>query len=247
MIIYSGNGTGNSTITLPQYATKLNMINDGITPLTVTVGAIPVTVLGLEQFNGDFVSFNTLVVTASGSWRFVAEDGGGGNSSSLSFTQIADIMRRIRSQISDSDEDEYDNQTLVGYLNDAIDWFSLQLIQAKDPEMIKEISLADGDDIPTGYYSTCGMFPIEITGTKVHIIDGSSTVSLRYFVTKPHVMYIAETKAYVPLYSPFKSIYDTILIQKAAILAMNKNEYDVTQDEKLLAESLQAIGVIVSG
>ena len=247
MIIYGGSGNGNSTIALPQSGTKLNMINDSATPLIVTVGAIPATVLGLEQFNGEFVSFNTLTVAASGPWRFVVEDSEDGSGLSLSYTLIAEIMRRIRQRIADEDVIEYDNQTLVGYLNDAIDWFSLQLIQAKDPEMIKETTIADGSDIPPGYYATCGIFPIRIVGSNIRIMDGSDSVEIRYFATKPHIQYVAETLAYVPAYSPFKPIYDTILIQKAAILARNTDEFDISQDEKLLAQSLQAIGVIVGG
>lgn len=249
MIIYSDSGIGNATITLPQHGNKLNMINDDSNALTVTVGAIPIVVKGLEQFNGDFVPFNTLTIAATGAWRFVVEEDGTIPGYESSNTTIADLLWRVRERITDTNlngaDNEFTNTELVGYLNDAIDWLSLSLIQAKDPEMIQEITIADSDTIPLNYHSLCGIFPVTITGNVFNILDGSASVSIRYFSTKNHINYVAAAGYYDPMYSPYKPVHDTLLIQRTAILALNRNADDISQDEKILAQ--QVAGGVVNG
>lgn len=244
MIIYSSSGTGNATIALPQYGDKLDIINDGASPLTVTVGAIPVVVRGLEQFNGDFVPFNAITIASTGPWRFVVElegDGIGGDSGT---TRIADLVERVRQYISDKEAAAFENVELVGYLNDAIGWLSVQLIAVKDPEMMKEIVVdEDGIPVPGDFQKACGVFPVEVTGSRLRVMRGIGAVSFQYFATKSPIRYVAESNYFEPMYSPFKEVYDTILIQKTAILALNQNEFDVSQDERLLAQSLASVGV----
>jgi len=244
MIIYSSSGTGSATIDLPQYGDKLNIINDDATQLTVTVGAIPVVVRGLEQFNGDFVPFNTVVVAASGPWRFVVELVGEGIGADSGTTRIPELLERVRQYISDKEAAAFENVELVGYLNDAIGWLSSQLIAVKDPEMIKEIAVDEtGIPVPGDFQKACGVFPVEVTGSRLRVMKGIGTVSFQYFAIKSPIRYIAESNYFEPMYSPFKEVYDTILIQKTAILALNQNEFDVSQDERLLAQSLASVGV----
>lgn len=248
MIIYSHSGEGNATIALPQYANKLNMINDGAAALVVTAGGIAITIRGLEQFNGGFVPFNSVAVTASGLWRFVAEDDGTVPGYESSHTTIADILWRVRERITDTDlngvDTDFTNTELVGYLNDAIDWLSLQLIQAKNPEMVKEMMVTEGCIVPINFDSFCGLFPVALTGNRFNILDGSPSVAIRYFAVKNHVKYVASSEHYEPMYSPFKPAYDTLLIQRTAILALNRNADDVSQDEKILAQ--QTAGGVVN-
>ena len=245
MIIYSGSGTGNYTITLPQYGNSLNMINDGASALTVTVGAIPITVNGLEQFNGEFAPFNSLTIVATGAWRFVVEDDGTSTGTTSTNTTIANLLWRVRERITDTDVIEFENIELVGYLNDAIDWLSLQLIQSRAPEMVTNLTIAEGATVPLTYHSLCGIYPVEITGNVCSILDGSTSVPIRYFATKSHVSYISESGYFNPMYSPFKPAYDTMLIQRTAILALNRNADDVSQDEKILTQ--QAAGGAANG
>lgn len=243
MIISSNSGTGNHTKTLQQYATHLNIINDGPTELTVTVSGQVVTVMGLEQFEGDFAPFNTLSINASGPWRYVIEASEEliGDSSA---TPNGEIIKRVRDLISDKDEIEYETSELVWFLNDAIDWMSLQLIQNGDTEMTKEIVVTENMNVPQDHIKPCGIFPLRSTGKVFRILDGSESMDYQYFASRPHIISI-DDGIYLPAYSPFKPAYDSVLIQKTAILALNRNEYDVKQDEALLAQSLQAIGVIV--
>lgn len=239
MIIHSGDGTGNATITMSQYGNTLNMINDGATSLTVTVGSIPIVVKMLEQFNGDFALFNSFTIAATGNWRFVVEYVADSEEEVSTNTIIPEILRRVRERITDLDVVEFTNTELVGYVNDAIDWLGLQRIQAGDPEMVEELTVSEGDKLPFYYHSLCGIFPVVITGS-VFSIMGSTTAVIRYFATKPHVHYVAASNYYSPLHSPFKPAYDTLLIQRTAILALNRNADDISQDEKLLAQ--QAAG-----
>jgi hypothetical protein len=212
------------------------MINDGAASLTVTVGSIPIVVKGLEQFNGKFVPFNTLSIVASGAWRFVVEDDGTSTGSASSNTTIANLLWRVRERITDTDVIEFENIELVGYLNDAIDWLSLQLVQANDPEAVIEATISDGTTVPATYHSLCGIFPVKITGNIFKILDGSATLDIRYFAVKSHISFVSASTSYDPMYSPFKPSYDTFLIQKTAIFALNRNADSTTQDEKILAQ-----------
>jgi hypothetical protein len=244
MIISSNSGTGNHTKMLQQYATHINVINDAPSELTVTVSGQVVTVLGLEQFEGDFAPFITLSISASGPWRYVIEASESliGDSSA---TPNGEIIKRIRELISDKDGIEFETSAVVGFLNSAIAWLSLQLIQNNNVEMIKEIVITDGANVPNDYIKPCGLYPVKKTGNTFRFLDDSETLEFQYFANRPYIT-VNEADVFLPTYSVFKPIYDAVLIQKTAILALNRDEYDITQDEALLAQSLQAIGVIGS-
>ncbi|TCL39952.1 hypothetical protein EV210_101150 [Anaerospora hongkongensis] len=244
MIISSNSGTGNHTKALQQYATRVNIINDGATELTVSVNGQIIKVLGLEQFEGNFSPFNLISIIATGPWRYVIE-------ASETFigdttaTPNGEIIKRIRALISDKDGIEFETSDLVGFLNNAIDWLSLQLIQNGDKEMMKEIIITDGMNIPNDFIKACGLYPIKRNGNTFRILDDSEAFEFQYFANRSHIT-VNEVDVYLPTYSVFKPIYDGVLIQKTAIIALNRDEYDITQDEALLAQSLQAIGVIGS-
>jgi len=132
MIISSNSGTVSRSKTLPQYATHVNLINDGPDELTITVSGQVVTVLGLEQFEGDFSPFISIIITASGPWRYVIEA-----SEALigdeSATPNGQLIKNIRSRISDNDAIAFQTADILidGYELQRMGHFSRRFGQIK--------------------------------------------------------------------------------------------------------------------
>ena len=232
MIIYSDNGTGDYSKVLNQYSTYVNITNDADTPLTIIVGDVSVTVLGMEQFEGSFAPFKSIAISAQGAWRFVLE-GIKPSKNCCSYT-VADVLQEVRPRISDIDAITYQDDELISYLNTVIDFLNGYLIAKKQPEMVKQLTIADCMRVPCDWDSFAGQYPVYITQGKFQLYD-IKKIKARYFALRPHVATVADIV-------PFSVRYKSVLIQGTAMRALNRNEYDISQDKTLLAELLEVTG-----
>ena len=101
---------------------------------------------------------------------------------------------------------------------------------------MKEITVHDGDSLPENFMKAAGTYPLRMTDGAVKIIDDSfPAVRFRYFATPKSI----ETENDV---LPFNhdGIND-VIVKAAVILALNENEYDVSQDTSLFNTLQQAI------
>ena len=127
--------------------------------------------------------------------------------------------------------DEYSRAECIGFLNTAIHEVSGLLIAARSPMMVREILLHDGESVPTHYVASAGQYPIRITGQMVQFVDPSmDEIRFRYFATMPPLE--GETG---DLPFAHEALNDYVL-KVATLYALNRNEYDLTQDNALADE-----------
>lgn len=149
-------------------------------------------------------------------------------------TSISNLIRRLRILINDQNDLEYTDKELLGYINDAVGYLSTYLISTKDPEMVKEISITQDIDVPDDYCSFSGSYPVYISDNKFKLYDPSATVTARYFATKKTDSVVADNL-------PFKDIYAPVIIRVASVYALNRNEFNVTQDVTIISQMLDSI------
>jgi hypothetical protein len=125
---------------------------------------------------------------------------------------------------------EYDNYHCLMRLNSAAQLTSNLLVQIASPLVIQEEEFADGDNLPGNFLKTCGTYPIRRTGGKVNFLDDVDKMLIRYYVTVPKIEDVDGDM-------PFE--HDTIndfVIRTACKLALNRNEFDISQDQSILSE-----------
>ena len=155
-------------------------------------------------------------------------------------SKAIDEIKEVGHDISD----EYSRAECIGFLNTAIHEVSGLLIAARSPMMVREILLHDGESVPTHYVVSAGQYPIRITGQMVQFVDPSmDEIRFRYFATMPPLE--GETG---DLPFAHEALNDYVL-KVATLYALNRNEYDLTQD-KALADEFRSIltgAVIMNG
>ncbi len=146
-------------------------------------------------------------------------------------SKAIDMIKAAGHDISD----EYSRAECIDFLNTAIHEVSGLLIAARSPMMVREILIHDGESVPAHYVASAGQYPMRITGQTVQFVDPSmDEIRFRYFATMPP---ITDEEGDLPF--PHGALNDYVL--KIAILhALNRNEYDLSQD-KALADEFRAI------
>lgn len=154
---------------------------------------------------------------------------------------VSEFLTKLRDRISDSRGVNWKHNELVQYLNDSISFLGSELITMNDPGSINTVTITStSKTVPSDYVRMAGKYPVYQSGLNFEILDGSTSVTLRYFATKQSVNSDSDT-------IPFNDIDINILIQLAAIYALNRDEYDTAQDERLVAELKQVVAVAKGG
>jgi len=148
---------------------------------------------------------------------------------------VEQAISRIKAATHDI-SDEYSNERCIEFLNTSAQQIGGLLCAAKWPPMAQEMELHDGDRLPDNYMHSCGTYPIRITNGIVSFLDGSEVMRYRYF-SNPE--FIENTTDAMP-FDGFPAIQD-VVVKTAVILALNENEYDVSQDNAIRQELMQAI------
>ena len=146
-------------------------------------------------------------------------------------SKAIDMIKAAGHDISD----EYSRAECIDFLNTAIHEVSGLLIAARSPMMVREILIHDGESVPAHYVASAGQYPMRITGQTVQFVDPSmDEIRFRYFATMPP---ITDEEGDLPF--PHGALNDYVL-KVATLYALNRNEYDLTQD-KALADEFRAI------
>lgn len=125
---------------------------------------------------------------------------------------------------------EYDNYHCLMRLNSAAQLTSSLLVQINSPLVIDEQEFEDGDDLPGNFLRTCGTYPIKRTGRAVKFLDDVDKMVIRYFVSVPKIEDVDGDM-------PFEhDAINDFVIRTAAKYALNRNEFDISQDQNLLNE-----------
>lgn len=140
----------------------------------------------------------------------------------------ADIISDIRLLICDEDSAEYgDDKKLLVHINQAITFLNKSLIAADSPFMVKEANFTNNMLLPSDYERACGQYPYRIVGGKIKLLSGTS-LPVQYLAHKPRVVTVNDS-------IDFPNQYQSALTQVAAMFALNRNEYEIKQDETLLS------------
>ena len=152
--------------------------------------------------------------------------------------KVKDAIARLKSATHDI-SDEYSTDDCLEFINTAIQQVASLLIAAKWPVLAKETIIRDGDKLPHNYMGACGTYPIRMTSNVATITDGSDSVRFRYFATPDLV---GEDDDF-----PFDhEAINAVILRSAILLALNENEYDVTQDSNIISTLEQAISTGMS-
>nr|DAE95897.1 MAG TPA: hypothetical protein [Bacteriophage sp.] len=152
--------------------------------------------------------------------------------------KVKDAIARLKSATHDI-SDEYSTDACLEFINTAIQQVASLLIAAKWPVLAKETIIRDGDKLPHNYMGACGTYPIRMTNNVATITDGSDSVRFRYFATPDLV---GEDDDF-----PFDhEAINAVILRSAILLALNENEYDVTQDSSIISTLEQAISAGMS-
>lgn len=149
-------------------------------------------------------------------------------------------INQIRDKINDRDEVGLDDNEILSYLNEAIQYISSFLVGAGSPLLVNNLTLTEkATTMPKEFIRTAGSFPIKTTGHTIELLD-DPPVTIRYFANVPRVEMDGDM--------PFTQLaLNQICIKLAAIFCENQEELDVSQDNALLQGFNQAIATAISG
>ena len=120
-------------------------------------------------------------------------------------------------------------QELIHYLDRAVDEYSKRQADAKDFRLLKTINISNGSNLPNDFLSLCGAVPININSGTISFYGEASTLPVRYFARLPYVSSYSDNAAL-----PYEHDQYINILSLAAVYALNKHEFNVTQDMYLL-------------
>lgn len=134
-------------------------------------------------------------------------------------------------------EEPEGTQELINYLDRAVDAYSRQQASAGNIRFMKRATITNGGALPNDFIMFCGVVPVTVEGGVTNFFGSTGTMPIRYFARLPYVSAYAETAAL-----PYIHEDEVMLAAIAAVYALNKHEYEVSQDLALLG-----IGGVPSG
>jgi hypothetical protein len=147
---------------------------------------------------------------------------------------VEELLISVRRRIRDEHKIEYQDSELIDYVNDAINLVSNTAIANKDPLMIKEIIIDGTNDVPASFVKLAGVYPVSIANGTINLLDRAETIICKYYAAKENVADLSDK-------IPFDDVNCSLVGQLTAIYALNRNQYDISQDERLTNILSQAI------
>lgn len=149
---------------------------------------------------------------------------------------VSTAITRIKAAGHDI-SDEYSKERCIEFLNNSLQQVASLLISAKWPALVQEMLVHDGDSLPKNYMQAAGTYPLRMTAGRAEIIDGSDYVRFRYFATPDNLTGEDDAEEL-----PFNhEAINEIIVRGAIILALNENEYELSQDTQLWTALQQAV------
>lgn len=147
---------------------------------------------------------------------------------------VAEILSNIRERIYDTDVISYTDEELMSYLNDVIILLGYKLIGAGKTVLLTTATFATKTpNKPTDFDRFAGKYPIEDLGATFSI-DWDVPMEVKYYKKPTLVKLTTDTM-------PYDDIYNNIIEQVVAMIALNRNEYDVTLDKEISTQLETAI------
>lgn len=150
-----------------------------------------------------------------------------------------EIIALVRKLINDEQATGYtDNANLeqpdgtaelINYLDRAVAAYSARQAEAGDLRLIKTLKVTSGMSIPDEFLKFAGHVPVSVTGKTFSFYGRTSTLPVRYFARLPYVSAYGDKDTL-----PYEHDQEMSIAALAAIYALNKHEFNVSQDLALL-------------
>ena len=119
-------------------------------------------------------------------------------------------------------------QELLNYLDRAVDAYSERQVAAGDLRLMKRMAGVDGAPLPKDFLSFCGLVPVSVEGGVMRWYGAPSKMPVRYFARLPYVTDHPSGAL------PYENDQERTIAALAAIYALNKHEFNISQDLMLL-------------
>lgn len=126
-------------------------------------------------------------------------------------------------------EEPEGTEELLNYLDRAVDTYSRRQAAAGDIRFIRSMTVTKGQSVPDDFLFFAGAVPVSVDGGVMDFYGPPTTLPVRYFARLPYVTSCNETQEL-----PYLHDQGMILAALAAIYALNKHEFSVSQDLMLL-------------
>ena len=131
-------------------------------------------------------------------------------------------------------EEPEGTQELLNYLDRAVDEYSKRQAGNKDLRLVKRMNITDGMNLPDEFLAFCGVVPVTLEDKTVTTFFPDITLPVRYFARLPYVTSYGENDNL-----PYEHDQYIAITALAAIYALNKHEYNISQDLMLLGMGVQ--------
>lgn len=126
-------------------------------------------------------------------------------------------------------EEPEGTQELLNYLDRAVDEYSKRQAAANDIRLMKETKLDNNSNLPDDFLKFCGVIPVKVIGNKVKLYIQGTKISVRYLARLPYVTSYSDTATL-----PYENDQEIAIAALAAIYALNKHEYNISQHLMLM-------------
>lgn len=125
-----------------------------------------------------------------------------------------------------------DDSELTAYMDRAADYLSEQMIADRDPAFLGDFTVAAaGSPLPENFVSFVGSVPVTVTGRTARPVRNESYTA-RYWGRLKRFSALAPAEQ-----SPYTPSQELLIVDIARLFALNKNEYDISQDLTLLGDA----------
>lgn len=148
---------------------------------------------------------------------------------------IKQAINRIKVSTHDA-TDEYSSEHCLDFLNNAVQQVHSQLAAARYAPIIQHATLKNKDRLPQDFMLAAGQYPMRVTDYVIEITDDAETeIRLRYFGC-------AKTLTSDDKELPYTNeAVNEVIVKLAIMLALNENEFDISQDTALMQSLSQAV------
>ncbi len=134
-------------------------------------------------------------------------------------------------------EEPEGTQELQNYLDRAVDEYSKRQAVAQDMRLLKTMTVSSGSTLPSDFLALCGSVPVSISGKTITFYGDETMMPVRYFARLPYVTSYLDNAA-----TPYDRDQEITICALAAIYALNKHEYVISQHLMLLGYGQAAGG-----
>lgn len=134
----------------------------------------------------------------------------------------------FRNRLSDNLQSGYDNDELIAYINDAINFMWHVLIKNGYYEVIGDAEFtAEENNLPTDWYRATNQAPILIKPPKA-IVYGKRPIKVRYYKRPPQMREITDTLPFT------NNAFNNLIGQLVIILAMSNHGFNMDVEQDML-------------